>query len=172
MTHRVRYMLLGVIPIVVLIDQISKYLVLSRPEFRALDCLDQSIACGRIDVSPFFDLSMVWNRGVSFGTLQSEGAMRWVLVALTLAIAIGFTIWLLSAERKLTFAGLLLVVGGALGNLIDRVRFGAVVDFLDFSEIYFVWVFNVADTAISVGAALLFIDQFLMSGNQSAEKSD
>ena len=96
----------------------------------------------------------------------------WVLVALTLAIAIGFTIWLLSAERKLTFAGLLLVVGGALGNLIDRVRFGAVVDFLDFSEIYFVWVFNVADTAISVGAALLFIDQFLMSGNQSAEKSD
>jgi signal peptidase II len=56
-----------------------------------------------------------------------------------------------------------MVVGGAIGNVIDRVRFGAVVDFLNFSDIYFVWVFNVADAAISVGAVLLFVDQFLMS---------
>ncbi|MDJ0922352.1 MAG: signal peptidase II [Henriciella sp.] len=163
MSNRVRYSLFGLIPLILVLDQWSKYLVLQEPRFNALGCLDGAELCGRIELSPIFDLSMVWNRGVSFGIGQSEGVMRWVLVIMTLAIAIGFAVWLWRAGRLLTGLALSLVVGGAIGNVIDRIRFGAVVDFFDFSGIYFIWVFNVADAAITVGAVLLFIDQFLMS---------
>ena len=163
MSDRVRYSLFSLIPIVLILDQWTKYLVLNEPRFNALGCLDGTERCGQIELSSIFDLTMVWNRGVSFGVGQSEGIMRWVLVAMTVVIAIGFAIWLWRAGRLWTGLALSLVVGGAIGNVIDRVRFGAVVDFFDFSGIYFIWVFNVADAAITVGAVLLFIDQFLMS---------
>ena len=74
-----------------------------------------------------------------------------------------FAVWLLRAARWTTALAVSLIIGGAVGNLIDRARFGAVVDFLDFSGLYFVWVFNVADAAISVGAVLLLLDQLLIS---------
>ena len=167
MTQRTRYGFFFLIPIIVVLDQWLKWLILNEPVFNALGCLDQTQRCGRIDVLPFFDLTMVWNRGISFGIGQSEGVMRWVLVVLTTAIAIGFTVWLISATRRFTGIALALVIGGAFGNVIDRVRFGAVVDFFDFSGLFrpyfFNYVFNVADAAISVGAVLLFVDQFLMS---------
>ncbi len=146
--------------IVIAIDQITKSMVLAEPVFRALDCLSGGI-CGRIEISTLFDLSMTWNRGVSFGAFQAEGLARWGLFAMTSVIALGFSIWLLGAARRLTALALCLVIGGAVGNLIDRARFGAVVDFLDFSGMYFPWVFNVADASITVGAACLLLDQLL-----------
>jgi signal peptidase II len=152
------------LPLVIAIiglDQLTKYLVLNEPAFNALGCLDGSSFCGRIELSPIFDLSMTWNRGVSFGALQAEGMARWGLFALTSGIALGFTVWLLRAERWLTALSLSLVIGGAVGNLIDRARFGAVVDFLDFSALYFPWIFNVADAGITVGAGVLLLDQLL-----------
>jgi signal peptidase II len=152
---------------IVAVDQITKAMVLATPRFNALGCLPGLEPCGRIEVSPVFDLTMVWNRGVSFGLAQSEGWARWLLVAMTAVIAIGFLVWLLRASRWMTALALALVVGGAIGNnLIDRVRFGAVVDFLDFSGLYFPWVFNVADAGISVGAAVLLLDQ-LLAGRKS-----
>ncbi len=167
MTKPFRYALFFMIPIIVVLDQWSKWLILNEPKFNALGCLDRTQRCGQIDVMSFFDLTMVWNRGISFGIGQSEGLMRWFLVLMTTAIAIGFTVWLFKATRRFTGIALALVIGGAFGNVIDRIRFGAVVDFLDFSGIlrpyFFNYVFNVADAAISVGAALLFADQFLMS---------
>lgn len=168
MTPTARAILAGlIIPTIVIIDQWSKYLVLNEPRFRALECLDGTERCGRIEVSGIFDLQMLWNRGMSFGLFQSEGVMRWVMVAVTAAIAIGFAIWLMRAERWPTALALATVVGGAIGNVIDRVRFGAVVDFFDFGGIwepyFFNYVFNVADAAITVGAALLFFDQFILS---------
>ena len=167
MTQPFRYALFFLIPVIVILDQWSKWLVLNEPTFNALGCLDRTQRCGQIEVTFFFDLTMVWNRGISFGIGQSEGLMRWVLVLMTTAIAIGFTVWLFKATRRFTGIALALVVGGAFGNVIDRVRFGAVVDFFDFSGIFrpyfFNYVFNVADAAISVGAVLLFVDQFLMS---------
>ena len=167
MTQRFRMMLvLGLIPIVVILDQWTKYLVLNEPRFNALGCLDRTEACGKIEVSSIADLTMVWNRGISFGLGQSEGIMRWVLFAVTLAIAIGFSIWLFRAARWLTGLALALVVGGAIGNMIDRVRFGAVVDFIDFSDVWFKYVFNVADSAVTIGAILLFLDQFLLAQDE------
>lgn len=167
MTKAFRYSLFFMIPVIVVLDQWTKWLVLNEPTFNALGCLDRTQRCGQIEVTSFFDLTMVWNRGISFGIGQSEGLMRWVLVLMTTAIAIGFTVWLFKATRRFTGIALALVVGGAFGNVIDRVRFGAVVDFFDFSGIFrpyfFNYVFNVADAAISVGAVLLFVDQFLMS---------
>ncbi|MEM9841071.1 MAG: signal peptidase II [Pseudomonadota bacterium] len=172
MTQRFRTVLFFLIPIIVVLDQWTKWLILNEPIFNALGCLDRTERCGRIDVLPFFDLTMVWNRGVSFGIGQSEGIMRWLLVILTTAIAIGFAVWLVRASRRFTGIALALVIGGAFGNVIDRVRFGAVVDFLDFSGLmrpyFFNYVFNVADAAISVGAVLLFVDQFLMSRQDKA----
>ena len=172
MTQPFRIALFFLIPIIVVVDQWSKWAILNGPQFNALNCLDRSQACGRVDVLPFFDLTMVWNRGISFGIGQSEGVMRWLLVLMTTAIAIGFTVWLIRAGRRLTGLALAMVIGGAFGNVIDRVRFGAVVDFLDFSGIFrpyfFNYVFNVADAAISVGAVLLFADQFLMSRQEKS----
>lgn len=159
----------ALIPVVVIADQWSKWLILSDTRFRALDCLDGSTNCGHVPVPGPIDLTMLWNRGMSYGLMQSEGLMRWVLSALMLAIAIGFILWLTRAQSKLLRLSLALVVGGAFGNLIDRVRFGAVVDFINAQDLYFPWVFNVADAAISVGAVLLFVDQFVMSGRKAAE---
>lgn len=146
---------------VIALDQLSKMMILDTATFNALGCLSDNATCGRIEMSPIFDLTMTWNRGVSFGALQAEGPARWVLFALTSAIAVGFAIWLIRAERWMTALALSLVIGGAIGNLVDRARFGAVVDFLDFGGLYFPWIFNVADAAISVGAAALLLDQVL-----------
>lgn len=157
------------IPPIFVLDQWTKWLVLSEPRFNALGCLDRTQPCGKIEISGIFDLTMLWNRGMSYGMFQSEGIMRWVLVAVTVAIAVGFSIWLARAVRPLTAFALALVVGGAVGNVVDRVRFGAVVDFFDFSGLGFPYVFNIADAAITVGAALLFFDQFILSRKQSAD---
>ncbi len=168
MSKGFRYALFFLIPAIVVVDQWSKLLILQEPVFNALACLEGAQRCGKIEISSIFDLSMVWNRGISFGALESEGIMRWVLVGFQIAIAVGFAVWLLRVARRWTGLALALVIGGAIGNVIDRIRFGAVVDFLDFSGMYFIWVFNVADAAISVGAVLLFIDQFLMSRSESS----
>ncbi|AXE65070.1 signal peptidase II [Hyphomonas sp. CACIAM 19H1] len=161
----------AVIPLVVLFDQVTKWLILAEPRLNGLICLHDKTLCGKIAVPGPVDLSMVWNRGMSFGLFQSEGIMRWVMAGLMAAIAIGFFFWLLRAEGCWLKASLALVVGGAIGNLIDRVRFGAVVDFVDVNELtlgYFPWVFNVADAAITIGAILLFVDQFLLSRPKQA----
>jgi signal peptidase II len=172
----------ALIALVIIADQLTKWVVLEMPAFHALECLDPAVRCGRIEVSSIFDFTMLWNRGISFGTLQSAGLMRWVLVGVTMGIAAGFAFWLTRAERWLTALSLSMVIGGAVGNLVDRIRFGAVVDFLDFSgpwfgayigqvPVGFPWVFNIADASITVGAVLLFLDQFLMS-RSNTEKGD
>jgi signal peptidase II len=115
---------------------------------------------GPVQVLPFFRLTLVENRGVSFGLLRADSPLgRWALVAGALAVVIALIVWVRKADRLLFAAAVGLVIGGALGNnLIDRIRIGRVIDFLDFSGLYFPWVFNVADSAISVGVALLVLD--------------
>jgi signal peptidase II len=160
-------------------DQASKYWVLEGLQFSPVGCLASYLAhvpadagCGRIVLigpvlndRPLFSLTMVWNTGVSFGMFRaSDGIGRWLLVALSFGISGVFLWWLRTAARPLQMWALGLVIGGALGNVIDRIRFGAVADFFDLSGLYFPWVFNVADAAITIGAGLLILD-FLLAGD-------
>lgn len=113
-----------------------------------------------IHVTPFFDLVLNWNRGISFGLFGDLAFdKRWMIVAVAIAVTLVLLWWLRSADRPLLATAIGLVIGGAVGNIIDRVWFGAVVDFLYFhlGDHYFP-AFNVADSAITIGVALLLID--------------
>ncbi len=113
-----------------------------------------------IEVTPFFNLVMGWNRGISFGMFSSDSATRvWVLSGLALAIVVALSFWLTRAQGRWAPAGIGLVIGGALGNVIDRLRFEAVADFLDFHAFGIHWpAFNVADMGISIGVMILVLD--------------
>jgi signal peptidase II len=115
---------------------------------------------GRIEVTSFFNLVMVWNHGISFGMLQTDGELgRWLLIALALAICVILVFWLRKEYRLPPTVAIWLILAGAIGNVIDRVRHGAVVDFLDFHAFGYHWpAFNVADSSIVVGAVILVVD--------------
>jgi signal peptidase II len=155
---------LALAAIVFVADQITKWIVLGPGRFSPPGCLEAGYGCRFIELTPFFDLQMVWNRGISFGLLRADNEIaRWGLVAAMLVIAGVFANWLRSADRRITAVSLGLVIGGALGNVVDRIRFGAVADFLDFNGLWFPWVFNVADASITVGAVLLAVDLVFFS---------
>lgn len=114
-----------------------------------------------LEVGPFaLDLSMVWNRGVTFGLLSGEGPWNHlVLAVLAGAIALFLLRWLARAETRMVAVALGAVIGGAVGNVLDRLRFGAVVDFVDASAWGWHWyVFNIADAGIVCGVAALIAD--------------
>ncbi|PVM92014.1 signal peptidase II [Caulobacter endophyticus] len=108
-------------------------------------------------------LTMVHNYGMSFGLLRDHAEWgRWLLTVFSAAVVIGLGVWARKAVRPLTALGLGMIIGGAIGNnLIDRVIYGYVVDFIDVSRLYFPWVFNVADSGISIGVAFLLLDSFI-----------
>lgn len=144
------------------LDQISKQWVLSS----VLPCLSGPSGPGcavnspMIEVTGFFNLVMVWNFGVSFG-LFASGAdlMPYILVLLSLVISGALIAWAWRSASSFQALSVGLVVGGAVGNIIDRLRFGAVADFLDFHLAGWHWpAFNVADCCIVVGVCLLLID--------------
>ncbi len=118
-----------------------------------------------IPVLPAFNLTLVFNEGAAFSFLADAGGwQRWFFVALAVAVSAVLLVWLwrLKPEDRLTAAGLSLVAGGAVGNLIDRVAYGHVVDFVDVYWRAWHWpAFNVADSAITVGVGLLLLEAFL-----------
>ncbi len=117
---------------------------------------------GRVDVAPMLSFTMVWNRGVTFGLLTDFGGSAFVLAGVALAIVVALAVWLRRAERALVAAALGAIAGGAIGNVIDRFRWGAVVDFLHFHVGGWSWyVFNVADAAIVCGVVALVLDSVL-----------
>lgn len=111
-------------------------------------------------LAPFADFVVVWNRGVSYGLFQQEGGLgRWLLVGLSLAAALGLSAWMRRAGSRLLAVSLGLIVGGALGNAIDRAAYGAVFDFVHLHAGTWSWyVFNVADAAIVAGVVGLILD--------------
>ena len=141
---------------VLVADQISKAFILET-----LD-LDAGGPGSQIQIlDPVFNLTMVWNRGVSFGLFAADSAWQvGLLIGLSLLISAVLSVWLFSAERRFQIIAFGMIIGGAIGNVIDRFRFGAVADFLDFSGLYFPYVFNVADAGISIGVAVLLADAF------------
>jgi signal peptidase II len=139
--------------LIIVVDQLTKAWVLSDLDLREL---------GRVPVwPPIFNFTWVENRGVSFG-LFGDGSARWLLSAFSVVVAGILGWWALKADRRLLVTSIGLIMGGAIGNVIDRIRFGFVVDFLDFSGTgVFPWVFNVADSAITIGVILLILDSLL-----------
>lgn len=123
-------------------------------------------------VTDFFNVRFVANRGVSLGLMRADDPMaRWFLVAMTGAIALGVLIWMLRERNRIDQIGLGLVLGGAMGNILDRIRFGYVVDFADlhFGSWQPFLVFNVADAAITIGVLILFARALLVRDTAKAE---
>ena len=146
--------------VVILADQWTKQLIIgSLEEFE------------RIPLLPVLEFMRLHNTGAAFSFLDGAGGWtRWFFILLGISVSIFIVLWLRRMPRRgqgILAAGLAFVVGGALGNVIDRIRFGAVVDFLDFYVGDYHWpAFNVADSAITVGVTLLILDS-LKSGHKN-----
>ena len=143
----------GIAALVVLADLATKWIVLGR------------FAPGEhLAVAPFFNLVLVFNKGAAFSFLAAAPGWQTPLFA-TFAVVASVVVSVLilkNTDKKMFECGLSLILGGALGNLIDRLRFGQVVDFLDFHALGWHWpAFNVADSAITVGAAVLILEGFI-----------
>lgn len=164
---------------VLVLDQLTKWLVLDRLAFSPPGCLEFQRAeavdrasmvntCGHMEISTIFDLTMVWNKGVSFGLLGADNWVgRAVLVGFSVAVALVliaglFSVGPLQVKRLWQAVAFGLIIGGALGNAIDRVLYGAVADFLNFSGLMFPWVFNIADVGINLGVAAIVLDVFVL----------
>jgi signal peptidase II len=121
-----------------------------------------------IVLTPFLKLIVVWNRGISYGLFQQDGDLgRWVLIIVSILAAIGLSVWIRRTRAKLLAASLGLIVGGAIGNVIDRLWYGAVFDFIQFHVGDWSWyVFNVADAAIVAGVIGLLYDSFVLEGRR------
>jgi len=139
-----------------LIDQANKWWMLKVFDIEAK---------GSVAVTPFLDLVMVWNRGISYGLFQQGGALGQILLAGFAVVAVvALTMWLARMTSLIGAAGAGLVMGGAVGNAIDRLVHGAVADFFSFHAGDFYWyVFNVADAAIVAGVAGLMYDSIFNS---------
>jgi signal peptidase II len=122
---------------------------------------------GTVRVTPFFDLVLAWNIGISFGWFQNDSQFaQTALMVVKAAAVIALAVWMARSRNILVTIGLGLIIGGAVGNAIDRLAYGAVVDFALFhlqiaGNTYHWYVFNVADTAIVAGVAALLYDSFL-----------
>ena len=140
--------------LVVIADQISKAWVLGLFAGRASRILP---------VTPFFNLVLTWNTGMSFGLFNDNAALNALIFTVIAAvIVVGLVAWLRRTREPLLAVAIGLVIGGAIGNVIDRLLRGAVVDFLDFHVEQWHWfAFNLADAAICVGVGLMVIDSLL-----------
>lgn len=127
---------------------------------------------GRVAVTPFLDLVMVWNPGISFGQLPQDGDLgRYLLVGFSVVAVIALLIWLAFSHSRLIATSIGLIIGGAVGNLIDRIVHGAVADFFSFHYAGYYWyVFNIADVAITLGVLGLLID-WLVPSHTKVSKS-
>ncbi len=155
----------GAAVVILVADQASKWWVLNVLDLPAR---------GSVALLPVLNLTMVWNRGVTFGFLNSLGSWTApVLVVGALVIVAALALWLRRAERALVALALGGIGGGAIGNVIDRLRFGAVVDFIHAHAFGYSWyVFNVADAAIVCGVAALVIDGLHRRDGHLARASD
>ncbi|MDH5558369.1 MAG: signal peptidase II [Alphaproteobacteria bacterium] len=151
---------MGISLTIMILDQISKWVILN------VIMVPPRI----IPQFPGFNLTLVYNPGVSFGQMDWLGP--WALSVLAIVISVALAFWLRKAETRLLTVALGIVIGGAIGNVIDRIRFGAVVDFLDFYVPGTDWphwpAFNVADSAIVVGVGLIILDGLFAERAQNA----
>lgn len=161
----------AVAAVAVVVDQVSKYVIVEhvmRPEgVVGTPYLTSKL----IPLIPFFQLRLSWNPGISFSMFNSgESTTTAILLAVQITVSLILIWWLRSLDSRWLQVACGLVIGGALGNVIDRALFGAVADFLDFyvGEWHFP-TFNVADSCISVGAAMWLLDAVLARPHDAAK---
>ena len=148
-------------------DQLTKWLVTGQLGLNRIG--------EQIYLLPIFNLTYTENYGISLGLLPATSdAMRWVLVAVTAAIAVAVAVWIRREKNSADQMALGMVLGGAIGNILDRVRFGYVVDFADlhFGEFRPFLIFNVADAAISIGVVILLLRAFLTRKERPKENAE
>lgn len=150
---------LSIILVAVILDQWSKFYILN----------DLMIPPRVIEITSFFNLVLAWNTGVSFSMFNSYGSVgTFVLITVSCLISIGFFIWMMRVKNYWLLVGIALIIGGAIGNLIDRIRFGAVLDFLHVYYESFSWpAFNLADTFITIGVICILLESLLMHKGES-----
>jgi len=155
--------------VTVALDQLTKYAATRFFKVPMNICETNPAPGFDYDLWPIMDIALVCNQGISWGLLQGDSPVkRWLLTAFAFLMC-GFLYWTLKHSRdNLSRLSLALVIGGAIGNGIDRLLFGAVTDFIDFGDIGFHWVFNIADSAITVGVIGLILASFR---NDRAEKA-
>ncbi|HEV7228430.1 signal peptidase II [Brevundimonas sp.] len=157
---RIAWAAYGFALLIIVLDQATKAWVLGSADVSDVAMIPDGYRFAQI-IPGVFNITMVRNTGVSFG-LFGGGEARWALTVFSLLVSAFLVWWATRTDRRILISAIGLVIGGAVGNAIDRIQYGYVVDFLDFSDTgLFPWVFNVADAAITVGVALLFIDGFL-----------
>ena len=124
-----------------------------------------------VAVAPFLDLMVVWNRGISYGLFQQHTELgRWLLLGISVAAAVGLSLWMARTPSRFLAAALGLIVGGAIGNAIDRLAYGAVFDFVHFHIGQFSWyVFNIADAAIVAGVVGLIYDSLVLDKRRARQ---
>ena len=144
-------------------DQLTKWMVIGPLDLRLVR---------QIEILPFFNLTWVENYGISLGLFEARsGTGQWILIAVTSAIAVGVAYWIGRERSRWDQAALGMILGGAIGNILDRVRHGYVVDFADlhFGDFRPFLVFNVGDAAISIGVAILLLRAFLVTNEKPKE---
>jgi signal peptidase II len=127
---------------------------------------------GKITLTPFLNFVLAWNRGISFSLFQANSIYgMWALIAIAVLISIILIWWIIKAETTFAAVCFAVILGGALGNVLDRLQYGAVIDFIDFHIFGYHWyTFNIADSGIVVGAALLLIQHLFFDPNHSTSK--
>ena len=140
--------------LVVVVDQASKWWIVS-------EVMNPPTV---ITVTSFFNIVMGWNRGVSFGMFNSASSLNNIILPIIAAVIVAVLVaWLRRADKAWVAAALGMVIGGAVGNVIDRLHYGAVADFLDVHIGGYHWpAFNVADSGITVGAVILIVDSLFV----------
>lgn len=181
LSHKLRLLLIMLV--VIILDQLSKWMVTelvirTAKNEEPVDIISwlarapERLGPERIEVLPFYNLVMVWNEGISFGVFNNGAAhelMPLILAGFSILLSFAFMLWMFSTKDRLTALSLALIVGGALGNVIDRLRFGAVIDFFDFHIAGLHWpAFNFADSCIVIGVLALIISSFFFEKKASS----
>lgn len=171
------------IAVTILFDQLSKWMVtqmLIAPQIKApsldfmtwITTVTERFPYAQIEVTPFLNVVMVWNYGVSFGLFNNQSTENaLVLVGIAAILAFILLVWMLGHKDQYVSAALALAVGGAFGNIIDRMRFGAVVDFIDVHAYGHHWpAFNLADSCIVLGIGFVILHSLFLDKDQTPKK--
>lgn len=153
---------LSIAAVTLILDQLSKYWILNH----VLETYPY------VKIASFFNIVNAWNTGVSFSMFSSGSLAGKIILSTVALIIVAVLVWWLSKEKnKLLQAALGLIIGGALGNVADRIRLGAVFDFLDFHVSGYHWpAFNLADSAICIGAAIILIEGLFFNKKEEVKK--